>query len=105
MELSSVSQSPPPRDNGGTVLAARRLNRAAGTIAASVLVDSSMEHYRGAFENKAMYTPIATSALTLLASFHGHKDVALAGALGAGHRLRAGRTDWRRSGPPSISTT
>ena len=73
---SPPSPVPPPRDNGGTVLAARRLNRAAGTIAASVLVDSSMEHYRGAFENKAMYTPIATSALTLLASFHGHKDVA-----------------------------
>ena len=67
---------PSPGDNGGTVLAAQRLNRAAGTIAASVLIDSSMEHYRGAFQNKAMYTPIATSALTLLASFHGHKDVA-----------------------------
>ena len=62
------------RDGGGTVLAARRLNRAAGTIAASVLIDSAMEHYRGAFKNKAMYTPIATSVLTLLASFHGHKD-------------------------------
>ena len=43
--------------------AARRLNRAAGTIAASVLIDSAMEHYRGAFENKAMYTPIVASAL------------------------------------------
>ena len=73
---ASSRDSPSTRDNGGTVLAARRLNRAAGTIAASVLVDSSMEHYRGAFQNKAMYTPIATSALTLLASFHGHKDVA-----------------------------
>ncbi|HEY1781363.1 MAG TPA: hypothetical protein VGG79_13210 [Roseiarcus sp.] len=62
-------------DGGGTVLAARRLNRAAGTIAASVLIDSAMEHYRGAFKNKAMYTPLATSALTLLASFHGHKDL------------------------------
>jgi hypothetical protein len=59
---------------GGTVSAARRLNRAAGTIAVSVLIDSAMEHYRGAFRNKAMYTPLATSALTLLASFHGHKD-------------------------------
>ncbi len=67
---------PSPRNNSGNVLAAQRLNRAAGTIAGSVLIDSSMEHYRGAFRNKAMYTPIATSALTLLASFHGHKDVA-----------------------------
>ena len=63
------------RDGGRTVLAAQRLNRAAGTIASSVLIDSAMQHYRGAFENKAMYTPIATSALTLLASLHGHKDV------------------------------
>ena len=67
---------PAVRDNAGTVLAARRLNRAAGTIATSVLIDSAMEHYRGAFKNKAMYTPLATSALTLLASFHGHKDSA-----------------------------
>ena len=58
------------------MLAARRLNRAAGTIAASVLIDSAMEHYRGDFKNKAMYTPIATSVLALLASFHGHKDSA-----------------------------
>ena len=58
----------------GTTLAARRLNRAAGTIATSVLMDSAMEHYRGDFRNKAMYTPLAASALTLLASFHGHRD-------------------------------
>jgi hypothetical protein len=61
-------------DRGGTTLAARRLNRAAGTIATSVLIDSAMEHYRGDFRNKAMYTPLAASALTLLASFHGHRD-------------------------------
>jgi hypothetical protein len=58
------------------VLAARRLNRASGTIAASVLIDSAMEHYRGAFKNKAMYTHIVTSAFTFLASLHGHKDYA-----------------------------
>jgi hypothetical protein len=64
----------PPVDERGAVRAARRLNRAAGTIATSVLFDSAMEHYRGAFENKAMYTPIVASTLTILASFHGHKD-------------------------------
>ena len=37
-------------------------------------MDSAMEHYRGDFHNKAMYTPLAASALTLLASFHGHRD-------------------------------
>jgi sugar lactone lactonase YvrE len=39
------------------VVAARRLNRAAGIIATSVLLDSAMEHYRGNFHNKAMWTP------------------------------------------------
>jgi hypothetical protein len=57
-----------------TVLAARRLNRAAGTIAASVLVDSAMEHYRGNFHNKAMWAPIVSAALSLAVSLHGHAD-------------------------------
>ena len=64
----------PVVDERGAIRAARRLNRAAGIIASSVLVDSAMEHYRGAFENKAMYTPIAVSALSILASFHGQRD-------------------------------
>ena len=54
--------------------AGRRLNRAAGTIAVSVLADSAMEHYRGAFANKAMYTPLAVAALSVIASLHGHRD-------------------------------
>ena len=66
----------PTVDERGAGRAARRLNRAAGTIAASVLIDSAMEHYRGAFHNKAMYTPLAVSTLTILASFHGHRDSA-----------------------------
>lgn len=64
----------PVVDKRGAGRAARRLNRAAGTIATSVLIDSAMEHYRGGFENKAMYTPLVVSALTILASFHGHRD-------------------------------
>jgi hypothetical protein len=84
---SSLRKEPPVRpprgaafpaapgvDKRGAVRAARRLNRAAGTIATSVLIDSAMEHYRGAFDNKAMYTPILASTLTILGSFHGHKD-------------------------------
>ena len=51
--------------------AARRLNRAAGTLAVSVLADSAIEHYRGSFENKAMFTPLLVSALTLATSVHG----------------------------------
>ncbi len=57
-----------------TVRAARRLNRAAGMIATSVLADSAMEHYRGEFHNRAMWTPILTAALSVAASVHGHTD-------------------------------
>ncbi len=54
--------------------AARRLNRAAGVLAFSVLADSAVEHYRGSFHNRAMYTPIAVSLLTLAVSAHGLAD-------------------------------
>lgn len=56
------------------VTAARRLNRAAGTIATSVLIDSAMEHYRGNFHNKAMWTPIVTSLFSIAVSAHGLSD-------------------------------
>lgn len=71
--LISLRPSPVVTE-GAAVAAARRLNQAAGVIATSVLIDSAMEHYRGAFENKAMYTPIAVSAVSILASFHGQQD-------------------------------
>lgn len=58
-----------------TVMAARRLNRAAGTLATSVLADSGVEHYRGSFKNKAMFTPLIVSALTLATSIHGTSDM------------------------------
>ena len=57
-----------------TARAARRLNRASGMLAASVLADSAVEHYRGGFENKAMFTPLVVSALALAASAHGTAD-------------------------------
>jgi len=56
------------------VIAARQLNRAAGTIATSVLIDSAMEHYRGNFHNKAMWTPIVTSLFSVAVSAHGVSD-------------------------------
>jgi hypothetical protein len=65
---------PAPRETP-TVLAARRLNRAAGTLALSVLADSTVEHYRGSFKNKAMFTPLVVSALTLGTSAHGTSDM------------------------------
>ncbi len=68
-----------------TIKAARRLNGAAGTLATSVLLDSALEHYRGAFENKAMFTPIVASALAVAISLHGTADR----RVGA-HRVRQG---------------
>src|SRR4051794_31560615 len=58
----------------GTVRAARRLNRAAGLLAGSVLADSAVEHYRGSFENPAMYAPLVAAALSLAMSGHGVSD-------------------------------
>ncbi len=74
MRRSRPLPASPVVERRGAVRAGRRLNRAAGMIASSVLIDSAMEHYRGAFQNRAMYTPLLTSALTMLASLHGHKD-------------------------------
>jgi hypothetical protein len=56
------------------VAAARACNRSASLLALSVLTDSAMEHYRGSFENPAMFAPLASSALTLLAGLHGGAD-------------------------------
>lgn len=61
-------------DVPATVTAAKRLNRAAGMLALSVLADSGVEHYRGSFKNKAMFTPLIVSALTLGVSVHGTAD-------------------------------
>jgi hypothetical protein len=60
--------------SGASVTAARRLNRAAGVLAFSVLADSAVEHYRGSFQNRAMYTPLAVSLLSLAMSAHGVAD-------------------------------
>ncbi len=65
----------PLADDRATVIAARRLNRAAGILSASVLTDSAVEHYRGSFKNKAMFTPLIVSILALAASVHGTSDL------------------------------
>jgi hypothetical protein len=54
--------------------AGRRLNGGAAMLALSVLVDSAVEHYRGSFENRAMYIPLGIAALTLGASLFGMAD-------------------------------
>jgi len=72
-----AAPGPPPvakLDQTAAVRAARRMNRAAGLIATSVLADSAIEHYRGMFHNKAMVTPIVTAALSLAVSAHGNAD-------------------------------
>ena len=104
-----LAQSP------STVAAARRLNRAAGTLAFSVLFDSAIEHYRGSFHNKAMYTPLVVSSLALAVSAHGVNDersemhrlrdaiyvaAAVTGAIGTGFHIYnvakgPGGIDWQ----------
>ena len=51
--------------------AARQLNHASSVLAFSVLADSGLEHYRGQFFNRAMYTPLAVSSLVLAVNAHG----------------------------------
>ena len=81
--LAVLEQSPSTLDPASSTRAARRLNRAAGVLAASVLTDSAAEHYRGLFENKAMFTPLVTAALSLAVSMHGNADIRP-----AAHRIR-----------------
>src|SRR5436305_14063856 len=71
------------RDDSATVLAARRLNPAAGILATTVHAYSGVEHYLGSFENKAMFAPLIVSALTLATSIHGTSDMRP-----VAHRLR-----------------
>jgi hypothetical protein len=52
-------------NGSSTALQARRLYRAAAMLAASVLSDSALEHYRGDFENPGMFAPLASAAVVL----------------------------------------
>lgn len=65
------------------VLAARRLNRASGVLAVSVLADSGVEHYRGSFHNRTMFLPLGVAAAALGVAVHGTAD-----ARPGIHRLR-----------------
>jgi hypothetical protein len=62
------------RNEAATVRAARGLNRGSALLALSVLLDSATEHYRGSFANRAMYTPLVVSALSLAVNAHGTTD-------------------------------
>ncbi|MGG2041340.1 hypothetical protein ABFY72_01385 [Burkholderia gladioli] len=83
-------------------------------LSSSVLADSGIEHYRGSYHRRAMLTPLLSSALSVLASLHGHGDdtparhrardavhLASAAAAAAGFGFHAwnvlkrpGRLDW-----------
>ncbi|MFM0642835.1 hypothetical protein PQR14_00775 [Paraburkholderia bryophila] len=52
----------------------RTFNHSSALLALSVLADSAMEHYRGSFDNPAMYTPLVCATLSLLAGLHGGRD-------------------------------
>ncbi len=106
---------PAPLGRATAIRAARRLNRAAGVLAASVLADSAVEHYRGSFQNRAMFTPLVTASLSLAVSAHGTADrrpsahrardgvyvlAALTGVVGTGFHLynvasRQGGLSWQ----------
>ena len=102
--------APPPRPRGArrlarlvsrfsasqtvTQRAGRRLNGSAALLAFSVLADSAVEHYRGSFQNRMMYTPLVVAGLTLGASLfatadkraarHPARDTIYGAAAGAG---------------------
>ncbi|HEX7683003.1 MAG TPA: hypothetical protein VF446_05615 [Trinickia sp.] len=63
--------------------AARAFNRSSALLAWSALADSAVEHYRGSFENRAMYAPLIVGSLSLAAGLHGGADPA-----GSCHPLR-----------------
>jgi hypothetical protein len=66
-------------DRATSALQARRLYQAAAMLAASVLSDSALEHYRGDFENPGMFTPLASAAVVLACALRGAgRDVASA---------------------------
>jgi hypothetical protein len=54
--------------------AARRFNHSSALLAFSALTDSAVEHYRGSFENRAMFTPLVSATCSLIAGLHGGAD-------------------------------
>lgn len=54
----------------------RQLNLSAGLMGLCVLADAGVEHYRGSFQNRVMYVPLVSAALTIGASLLGVADPA-----------------------------
>jgi hypothetical protein len=62
--------APANQEEPGHIGAARYLNGAAAILSFSVLTDSAMEHYRGAYHNPAMYLPPIVAGASLANSLH-----------------------------------
>ena len=73
--ISRYSPAERARRQDLTRTAGRRLNASSGMLALSVLTDSALEHYRGSFQNRAMYTPLVVAALTLGGGLFGATDL------------------------------
>lgn len=56
------------------IKAARGFNHSSALLAFSALADSAVEHYRGSFDNNAMYAPLVAATCSLLAGLHGGTD-------------------------------
>jgi hypothetical protein len=61
---------PEPERERDQVEAARELGGAAAILAFSVLADSGLQHYRGAYHNPAMYVAPSAAAVSLVNSIH-----------------------------------
>ncbi|MGF6738757.1 hypothetical protein [Paraburkholderia atlantica] len=69
-----VHTSKPAAEVQAHVEAARTFNHSSALLALSVLADSAMEHYRGSFDNPAMFAPLVSASLSLAAGLHGGAD-------------------------------
>ena len=74
-----------------SIKAAQRLGLSAALLAGSVLSDSAIEHYRGSFQNRAMYAPLVSAALAVGAGLLAMRDPggASRGGRSAVHALAA----------------
>lgn len=73
--IDALTEGAPALDPQTRVEVARGMNRGAGVLAGSVLFDSAIEHYRGGFHNPAMFFPLVSSTLSIIASAHGVGDM------------------------------
>jgi hypothetical protein len=68
--IEKPQRSAPQQQDREHVVTARYLNGAAAVLSFSVLTDSAIEHYRGAYHNPAMYLAPTVAAVGLANSLH-----------------------------------